>query len=156
MYNLSSLKAVILGLSFKDMRDFTFSIVSALEVSDRKGEDKGDEMYMMLAVTEWAENYEGEQGQTPDITPDIMPDIQEPQKPATPETQKEVHLDIPKKTDFMILTAKVPNDLAEDFQKLLMDSKAIMYTCDFVDKREVMNDKYWTLYGRNCWEQFFT
>ena len=72
MYNLSSLKAVILGLSFKDMRDFTFSILSAFEVSDHKEEDKGDEMYMMLAVTEWAENYEGEQGQTPDITPCLL------------------------------------------------------------------------------------
>ena len=153
MFNLSSLKAVILGLSFKDMRDFTFSILSAFEVSDRKDEDKGDEMYMMLAVTEWAENYEGEQGvvELPGRGP-----VEEERPLGPPKPVKEVHLDIPPDTEFMILTAKVPNDMAEDFQRELPDWSPITYACEFVGKKEMMNVEEWHGYGRRIWEAWFT
>jgi len=150
MYNLSSLKAVILGLSFKDMRDFTFSILSAFEVSDHKEEDKGDEMYMMLAVTDWAENYQGDLGAP--LPKDGVED--RPLGPLKPV--KEVHLDIPPDTEFMILTAKVPNDMAEDFQRELPDWSPITYACEFMGKKEMMNVEEWNGYGRRIWEAWFT
>ena len=153
MFNLSSLKAVILGLSFKDMRDFTFSILNAFEASDRKEEDKGDEMYMMLAVTDWAEKYEGPQGDTP-FSGDIR--IEEGRPLGPPKPVKEVHLDIPPDTEFMILTAKVPNDMAEDFQRELPDWSPITYACEFMGKKEMMSVEEWHGYGRRIWEAWFT
>ena len=150
MFNLSSLKAVILGLSFKDMRDFTFSILSAFEVSDHKEEDKGDEMYMMLAVTDWAENYQG----NPNAP--LPMDGAEERPLGPPKPVKEAHLDIPPDTEFMILTAKVPNDMAEDFQRELPDWSPITYACEFMGKKESVNVEEWQGYGRRIWEAWFT
>jgi hypothetical protein len=152
MFNLGSLKAVILGLSFKDMRDFTFSILGAFEDNDGKEGDKGDEMYMMLAVTEWAEKYEGPQGDTP-----LAGDSPVEDRPlGPPKPTREVHLEIPPDTDFMILTAKVPNDMAEDFQKELPDWSPITYACEFMGKKESVNVEEWRGYGRRIWEAWFT
>lgn len=156
MFNLSSLKAVILGLSFKDMRDFVRGI--AVTTTDHNDDNQ---MVVMDAITDWAEKYEppeGEVAKMPEMsaTVDAEGVLQDPADEPPPPPERDVHLDIPSGTDFMILTAKVPNDMAEEFQKKLPDSTAIMYACDFVEKKEMMNDKYWAIYGRNCWEQFFT
>ena len=152
MFNLSSLKQVILGLSFNHMRKFVDGMGDILE-------DPPPPIDHMDALNKWAEDDDGDEvaglSQLEGETVTVVADVDVAPPPPPPE-ERDVHLDIPSGTDFMILTAKVPNDMAEEFQKKLPDSTAIMYACDFVEKKEMMNDKYWAIYGRNCWEQFFT
>jgi len=142
MFNLSSLKAVFLGLSFKDLRTFTDGVDINVE-----------NMVMMDAVTDWAENYESEDNA---VTPDFPAPEKEERPLGPPEPVKEVHLDIPPDSDFMILTAKVPVAMAEDFQQELPDWNQITYACEFMNQKEAMNDKEWALYGRRIWEAWFT
>jgi hypothetical protein len=142
MFNLSSLKAVFLGLSFKDLRSFVDGVDFDIE-----------NMVAMDAITDWAEKYEGPQGvvELPGHGP-----VEEERPLGPPKPVKEVHLDIPPDTEFMILTAKVPNDMAEDFQRELPDWSPITYACEFVGKKEMMNVEEWHGYGRRIWEAWFT
>lgn len=152
MFNLSSLKAVILGLSFRDMREFTRGIAD--DVGDTTD---GSQMKAMHAITDWAEGYESdEDAGLEQLKGETVPVVAPQPEAPPPEPVKEVHLDIPPDTDYMIFTAKVPNDRAEDFQRVMPDWPNVQYACEFVDKREAMNDKYWSIYGRNIWEAFFT
>jgi hypothetical protein len=151
MFNLSSLKAVILGLSFRDLNTF---VCGAFQNDVGR---EGGAYDNMDAMTAWAEGYTPPVGETSEPPPDseVGGDLEQ-QPPTNPEPVKDVHLDIPKDTDFMILTAKVPNNQAEDFQRLMPEWKGVVYACEFMNQREAMNVEEWRTYGTHVWENFFT
>ena len=151
MFNLSSLKACLLGLSFADMRKFGQDLSEKITIAESPLEP----ITIMDAVTDWAEEYEPPEKEIvglDHLQGEVVTVIEpkpEPEMERPPE--RDIHLEIPSGTDFMLMFCKVPNDQAEDFQRLLPDWQAVAYACCFTSQKELMSREEFLANAEDAW-----